>query len=54
MMTPKLSDKIERISLEDLATVRYHLDEILMIINCRTYGFNIASDMLTDSEETQS
>jgi len=54
MMTPKLSDSKERISLEDIALSGYLLDELLAITNCRTYDFFIASDTLTDSEETQS
>jgi len=52
MMTPPLSDLTERISPEDLALIGYLLDEILSIVNCRTYDFNIASDMLTDREVT--
>ncbi len=52
MMTPRLSDKQERISLEDIALSGYLLDELLAITNCRTYDLFIASDTLTDSEET--
>jgi len=54
MMTPRLSDTKERISPEDLALTGYLLDEILSIVNCRTYAFNITSDTLPDREETQS
>ena len=54
MMTPKLSDKRERISLEDIALTSFLLDELLAITDCRTYDLFIASDTLTDSEVTQS
>jgi len=53
-MTPRLSDKQERISLEDIALSGLLLDEILEFANCRTYDLFITSDMVTDSEETQS
>jgi len=48
-MTPRLSDLTERISPEDIALAGYLLDEILTMVNCRTYAFYITSDMLTDS-----
>ncbi len=54
MMTPRLSDKQERISLEDIALTSFLLDELLDLTNCRTYDLFIASDTLTDSEVTQS
>ena len=54
MMTPRLSDKSERISPEDIALSAYLLDEILMIVNCRTYAFHITSDSVPQWEETQS
>ncbi len=53
MMTPPLSDLSERISPEDIALVGYLLDEILTMVNCRTYAFNITSDTLTDRGEIQ-
>ncbi len=52
-MTPRLSDKSERISPEDIALCGYLLDEILELTNCRTYAFNITSDTLTDRGEIQ-
>ena len=52
-MTPPLSDKKERISLEDIALVQKLL-RYMCESRCRTYEFGIASDMLTDSEVTQS
>ena len=52
-MTPRLSDKRERISLEDLSLAKRALDTYLGNPKRRTYAFNIASDMLTDSEETK-
>ncbi len=53
MMTPRLSDPRERISPEDIA-LAFKLLEEYQQYECRTYAFNITSDMLTDSEETQS
>ncbi len=44
LMTPPLSDVTERISLEDLAMLSILMDEILRIVDCRTYDFNITSD----------
>ena len=52
-MTPKLSDKRERISLEDFAELEAIYDQI-MEIDRRTYDLCIASDTLTDSEVTHS
>ncbi len=54
MMTPRLSDPKERISLEDIALSGLLLDEILSTLCLRTYDLFITSDTLTDSEETQS
>ena len=53
-MTPKLSDKHERISPEDMAWAKKFIDEYFMTREWRTYAFNITSDMLADSKETQS
>jgi len=53
-MTPKLSAKSERISLGDISLAQRALDTYWRIPRRRTYAFNITSDMLTDSEETQS
>ncbi len=52
MMTPKLSDTKERISLEDFAELEAIYDKI-MEIERRTYEFCIASDIVTQSEETK-
>ena len=54
MMTPRLADCSERISLEDIALSGLLLDEILSTLSLRTYDLFITSDMVTDSEETQS
>ncbi len=53
MMTPPLSDLSERISPEDIALVGYLLDEILTMVNCRTYAFNITSDKFLNQGEIQ-
>ncbi len=53
-LTHKMDCECERISLEDIALTGYLLDELLAITGCRTYDLFIASDMLTDSEETLS
>jgi len=53
-MTPKLSDKRERISLEDLIWTEVHIDDLMRMAHCRTYDLFIASDTLTDREEPQS
>ncbi len=52
-MTPRLSNTEERISLEDIATAM-NIWTLLERAGWRTYEFNIASDTLTDREETQS
>ncbi len=52
-MTPKLSDKTELISPEDLA-IASDIWTLLERAGWWTYEFNIASDTLTDREETQS
>ncbi len=52
-MTPKLSDKKERISLQDIAMLQH-------LISCEsndylwTYAFHITSDSVPQREETQS
>ncbi len=53
-MTPKLSDIAERISPEDLAWTMDMINALSRLGYWRTYAFNITSDTLTDSEETQS
>ena len=53
-MTPRLTDKHERISLEDLVWTEVHLDDLMRMAHCRTYDLFIASDTLTDREVTQS
>ena len=52
-MTHKISCNCERISPEDIALSAYLMDEIMELVNCRTYELFIASDTHTDSEETQ-
>ncbi len=53
MMTPKLTDTRERISPEDIA-LAFKLLEEYQQYECRTYAFNITSDIVTQREETQS
>ncbi len=43
-LTPKLSDKKERISLEDLVWTEVHLNDLMRMAHCRTYAFHITSD----------
>ncbi len=50
-LTHKLSCTCERISQEDLVVVS-DIWNMLEKAGWMTYEFNIASDMLTDSEET--
>ncbi len=53
-MTPRLSDKKERISPCDLAGAQNALDLYFRMCNLRTYAFHIASDIVPQREETQS
>jgi len=50
-MTNRISDLTERISPEDIALAQ-DVWKILERAGWRTYEFHIASDTLTDSEET--
>ncbi len=45
---------IQILSPEDFVLIEDILDELDRLENCRTYDLYIASDTLTDSEETQS
>ncbi len=51
-MTHRIDCECERISPEDIALSAYLMDEILELVNCRTYELYIASDTDTHSEET--
>ncbi len=54
MMTLKIGNPEERISLQDIAMAQSALEIYQRINRRRTYAFNITSDTLPDREETQS
>ncbi len=52
MMTPRLSDRRERISLEDIWEAQEALDLYIKETGRWTYDFNITSDSVPQREET--